>query len=197
MTERRSDTREQMLDSAATLIRERGASGTSIDDVLRHSGAPRGSIYHHFPRGRTQIIEEAVDRAGASIGTIIADAGDATPVETFDAFLAAWRANLRASDFRAGCPVLAVAIESGANAATLTDAAARAFGSWREALAELLRRHGVPAAQARRLATLVVASVEGAVALSRVEHDAQPLDDVGRELRELLRAATPPSRRCA
>lgn len=189
-----SDTRARMLDSAATLMRERGASGTSIDDVLSHSGAPRGSVYHHFPGGRTQIMEEAVDRAGASIGTIIADAGDATPLQTIDAFLAAWRANLQASDFRAGCPVLAVAIEAGNDTAELTDAAARAFGSWRDALSELLRRNQVPAAQARRLATMIVASIEGAVALCRVERDLQPLDDVGRELRALLRAATPAPR---
>lgn len=191
MTPRRSDTRERMLNSAATLMRERGASGTSVDDILNHSGAPRGSIYHHFPGGRTQIIEEAVDLAGASIGTIIADSADATPVQMLDAFLAAWRANLAASDFRAGCPVLAVAIESGQDTAQLTDAAARAFASWREALAQLLRRNQISAAHARRLATLIVASVEGAVALCRVEHDLQPLDDVGRELRALLRDAAP------
>jgi len=180
-----------MLNSAAALMRERGASGTSVDDILNHSGAPRGSIYHHFPGGRTQIIEEAVDLAGASIGTIIADSADATPVQMLDAFLAAWRANLAASDFRAGCPVLAVAIESGQDTAQLTDAAARAFASWREALAQLLRRNQISAAHARRLATLIVASVEGAVALCRVEHDLQPLDDVGRELRALLRDAAP------
>jgi AcrR family transcriptional regulator len=191
VTPRRSDTRERMLNSAATLMRERGASGTSVDDILNHSGAPRGSIYHHFPGGRTQIIEEAVDLAGASIGTIIADSADATPVQMLDAFLAAWRANLAASDFRAGCPVLAVAIESGQDTAQLTDAAARAFASWREALAQLLRRNQISAAHARRLATLIVASVEGAVALCRVEHDLQPLDDVGRELRALLRDAAP------
>lgn len=193
MSAPRSDTRERMLNSAAALMRERGASGTSIDEVLSHSGAPRGSIYHHFPRGRTQILEEAVDRAGASIGTIIAeaDSAHATPLQTIDAFLAAWRANLEASDFRAGCPVLAVAIESGPDSANLTDAAARAFASWRDALTGLLRRNEISPVQARRLATLIVASVEGAVALCRVERDLQPLDDVGRELRALLRAATP------
>jgi AcrR family transcriptional regulator len=188
---RRSDTRERMLNSAATLMRERGASGTSVDDILSHSGAPRGSIYHHFPGGRSQIIEEAVDLAGASIGAIIAGSVDATPVQMLDAFLAEWRANLAASDFRAGCPVLAVAIESGQDTAQLTDAAARAFGSWREALAQLLRRNQISPAHARRLATLIVASVEGAVALCRVERSLQPLDDVGRELRALLQEAAP------
>ncbi|HME48128.1 TetR/AcrR family transcriptional regulator, partial [Mycobacterium sp.] len=56
--------RERMVISAALLIRERGAHPTAIADVLEHSGAPRGSAYHYFPGGRTQLLCEAVDYAG-------------------------------------------------------------------------------------------------------------------------------------
>ena len=55
--------RERMVVSAALLIRERGAHSTAIADVLAHSGAPRGSAYHYFPGGRTQLLCEAVDYA--------------------------------------------------------------------------------------------------------------------------------------
>jgi AcrR family transcriptional regulator len=175
-----------MLDSAETLIRERGASGTSIDDVLAHSGAPRGSIYHHFPAGRTQILRETVERAGTGMTAQIAGAEGMGPLELFDAFLAIWRERLERSDFRAGCPVLAVAVESGDQPAELTAAAADAFASWRDALASLLRGAGCSPAEGRRRATLVVAAIEGAVALARVEHDLRPLDDVAYELRRLL-----------
>ncbi|MFJ9968655.1 TetR family transcriptional regulator [Streptomyces avermitilis] len=41
-----------MILSAAALLREYGASATNIDRVLAHNGAPRGSVYHHFPGGR-------------------------------------------------------------------------------------------------------------------------------------------------
>lgn len=190
MSPRASDARQRMLDSASALIRERGASGTSMDDVLQHSRAPRGSVYHHFPGGRAQLVEEVVDRAGSALGEVLHDAGDATPLATFDAFIAIWKASLQASNFRAGCPVLAVAVEANDEAPQLTQAAARAFGSWRDALDTLLRAHSASPARARRLATLTVAAVEGAVALSRVEHDTQPIDDVARELRALIREAT-------
>jgi AcrR family transcriptional regulator len=189
MSPRRSDARQRMLDSATALIRERGASATSLDDIIAHSRAPRGSVYYYFPGGRTQLIEEVVERAGASIQELIAGAGDLTPVEAFDAFIAAWRDGLAASCFRAGCPVLAVAIESNDETPQLTDAAARAFTGWRSALATLLRRHGVPPAEARRLSNLVVAAVEGAVAISRAERSTQPLDDVARTLRPALHDA--------
>jgi AcrR family transcriptional regulator len=184
MSPRRSDARKRMLDAASTLVRERGASATSLDDILAHSQAPRGSVYYHFPGGRTQLIEEALEHAGEDILQFIA--GDGTPAEVFAAFIAAWRDGLIASEFRAGCPVLAVAIEFNKETPQLTDAAARAFTSWRTAFAVLLRRHGVPPAEARRLSNLVIAAVEGAVAISRAEKSIQPLDDVARTLRPLL-----------
>lgn len=65
-----------MVASAALLIRERGAHATAISDVLEHSGAPRGSAYHYFPGGRTQLLGEAVDLAGEYIAGMI----DATPL---------------------------------------------------------------------------------------------------------------------
>ena len=79
-----------------------------------------------------------------------------------------------------------MAIETDDETRQLTEAAARAFTSWRSALAALLRRHGASPAKARRLANLVIAAVEGAVALSRADRSAQPLDDIARTLRPLL-----------
>jgi AcrR family transcriptional regulator len=175
-----------MLNSTATLIRERGASATSLDNILAHSGTPRGSIYHHFPGGREQLLEEAVDRAGAVVARLIAAAGNATPLEVFDAFVASWREGLEDTGFRAGCPVLAVSIEVDVHTPTLNAAAARAFTSWRGALIELLKLHGASPVRARRLAALIVAAVEGAVVLCRADRSLQPLDDVARELRPLL-----------
>jgi uncharacterized protein (TIGR00369 family) len=53
-----------MLRSTMIFLREYGADVTSIERVLAHSGAPCGSVYHHFPGGRTQLIDEAVALAG-------------------------------------------------------------------------------------------------------------------------------------
>ena len=95
---------------------------------------------------------------------------------------------LEDTDYRAGCPVVAVATEADAG---LNDAAARAFGSWQESLAEALRSGGVSPARARRLAALTVAGVEGAVVLCRATHSTRPLRDVGAELELALKSALP------
>ena len=103
--------RERMVVSAALLIRERGAHATAISDVLEHSGAPRGSAYHYFPGGRTQLLCEAVDYAGEHVAAII-DGADAS-LDLWDTLIDKYRRQLLDSDFRAGCPVVAVSVEAG------------------------------------------------------------------------------------
>ena len=72
--------------------RERGFSGTAFSDVIAHSGAPRGSIYHHFPGGRSQLAEEAVRYAGEFISAgVRAATRDDDPLAAVRAFLGWWR----------------------------------------------------------------------------------------------------------
>ena len=73
---RRGATREKMVRTAAVLLRENGVAGTTIDKVLATSGAPRGSVYHHFPGGRAQLLSEAVEFATDSIIELAGAAGE-------------------------------------------------------------------------------------------------------------------------
>jgi AcrR family transcriptional regulator len=174
-----------MVRSAAYLLRERGYSGTAFSDVIAHSGAPRGSIYHHFPGGKEQLAEEAVRYAGDFVAAgVRAATRDDDPVAAVRAFLGWWRRVLVDSDFRAGCPIVAVITES-----RLADAADGAFRRWQDALAAGLASAGATPERAARVATLVVASVEGATLLCRARRSLEPLDDVTAELEDLIATA--------
>ncbi|MEU2286549.1 TetR/AcrR family transcriptional regulator [Streptomyces sp. NPDC013178] len=187
MSPRRSDSRERMVASAAALLGEHGAAGVSIDRVLAHSGAPRGSVYHHFPGGRAQLIDEAVVFAGDVIAGLIETAvGAPDPLDAIDAFFTLWRERLLRSDFRAGCPVVAVAVETDDEAGEPARSAAAAFTRWQDALVALLLRHGLPEERSRRLASFIVAAVEGAVVLCRAEQSTAPLDAAAAEIHDLL-----------
>jgi len=172
-----------MVRSAVYLFRERGYTGTGFRDVIAHSGAPRGSIYHHFPGGKVQLAVEAMGYAGdfVAAGTESAiQEGD--PVAAVHAFIGWWRRVLVKSDFQAGCPIAAVTVESHEEAPQLADAAARAFRRWREALATGLMAGGCSAERAASLATLIVSAVEGATILCRAARNAAALDQVAVEL---------------
>ena len=194
MSPRKNGSRDRMVLSAAELLREYGASATSIDRVLAHSGAPRGSVYHHFPGGRAQLIDEAVTLAGDFVAGLIDAAMETAmetddPVQAVDAFVALWRGRLVESDFRAGCPVVAVAVETNDDAPQLARSAAAAFARWQEALAALFLRHGLAEERSRRLAAFVIAAVEGAVIMCRAERSTAPLEATATEIHDLLTSA--------
>src|SRR5215217_7099174 len=180
--------RERMVISAALLIRERGAHPTAIADVLEHSGAPRGSAYHYFPGGRTQLLCEAIDYAGEYIATRIAKADRG--LDALDRMVADYRKQLLDTDYRAGCPVVAVSVESGGadKQARVIERAAAAFGRWTELIAQRLIADGISTERADELAMLTTASIEGAIVVARASRDVKPLDVVHGQLRGLLAA---------
>jgi AcrR family transcriptional regulator len=184
--------RERMVVSAALLIRERGAHATAISDVLEHSGAPRGSAYHYFPGGRTQLLCEAVDYAGDHVGAIITEAEGS--LELLDTLIDKYRRQLLDTDFRAGCPIVAVSVEAGEQhdrerMAPVIERAAAAFDRWTELIARRFVADGIPPDQATELAVVATAAIEGAIVLARVSRDLTPLDLVHRRLRDSLLAA--------
>jgi len=182
--------RERMVASAALLIRERGAQSTAIADVLAASGAPRGSAYHYFPGGRTQLICEAVDFAADYIAGKVTEVSGG--VEMLDHLVAHYRKHLIATEFRAGCPVLAVAIEADPDnpdrTAPMIDRAAAAFRNWNRLIVGQLVADGIGRVRAEEIAVLIVASLEGALVLAQAARSVDPLDVVHRQLHNLLLA---------
>jgi AcrR family transcriptional regulator len=181
-----ADTRTRMVRGAARLVGTRGATSSSLRELAREAGVPLGSTYHHFPGGKQQLVEEAVRSVGNHITRIIESARDTGAGEALDVLTNEWRAVLESSGFRTGCAVLAVATEDDSDLSAL---ATSVFGSWQHQLADVLVHTGVSEERAPRLARMIVAAVEGAVALCRAEHSIAPLEDVTAELHLLVRDA--------
>ncbi|MFJ8946272.1 TetR/AcrR family transcriptional regulator [Streptomyces sp. NPDC102395] len=187
--------RERIVAGAADLISRRGLNATSIRDLAKHAGAPLGSTYHYFPQGKGQLATEAVRYAGEAVTGVLRRELDAGPAAGLRAFLALWRGVVVDSDFRAGCPVLAVSVEEPQSdeVPPALLAAAEAFEDWERLLADSLRGQGVDADGAEGLAALVVASVEGATAMCRAKRDVHPLNQVAQQLEALIEAALAPA----
>lgn len=185
-----SSARERMVESAVVLLAKNGYQATSFTSVLDHSGAPRGSIYHHFPDGKDQLIAAAVELAGARAVAVL-DSLDGSPAaEVVDGFMLLWRTVLERSDFGAGCSVLAVTVSG--ESAELLDGASAVFTAWGSRLTTLLEHGGVPAGDAAGLATMVMAASEGAVVLARAARSFEPLDSVTAQLTAMAERLTRP-----
>lgn len=190
-------TRDKMIAGAADLLRRWGMHATSMREVVRHSNTPRGSIAHHFPGGKRQLLEAAVQHAGQEVSVPLQRLmGKYGPVSGLASFIGLWRQVLEESGFEAGCAVLAVSIEKYASdqrepdpqqeheaQQTLLDQANEIFEEWRQIISSSLQQAGVPGARATGLAVLAIASIEGSVALCRAARSSEPLDQVWEELR--------------
>jgi TetR/AcrR family transcriptional regulator, lmrAB and yxaGH operons repressor len=178
--------RERMVASAVDLLARRGLQATSFSEVLQHSGAPRGSVYHHFPGGKEQMIGSALDAAGTRAIELLDRKAGESAEEITAWFLHIWREVLIRGKFEAGCAVLAVAVA--ADSSELLDQSARVFRTWRRHLAELLEQGGLRTEDAHRFAAVLVASSEGAVVLARAEQSLEPFDLVAGQLVDQVRA---------
>jgi TetR/AcrR family transcriptional repressor of lmrAB and yxaGH operons len=181
-----SDSRASMVRSAASLIRSHGVNATSFSDVLADSGAPRGSIYHHFPEGKQQLAEDAVRWTSERVLAAQRACPATTPREVLDCFVGMWRRVVLASGGAAGCVVAGVAVDSDAAAGAVMDLVRSTFRSWVDLLTEQFAATGVPEQSARPLAVATLAGMEGALILCRAERDVAPLDAVAEQLALLL-----------
>ena len=174
-----------MLESAVHLLRDCGAAHVTIGAVITHSKSPRGSVYHHFPHGRNQILAEALERAGTVVSSSIETAHKDGATAVLDTFITLARANIppkRGADLGA---VIAVASEAGADA-DLAEQAAAIIALWTSLVAASLEAQDVGRKEATHFATRAMATIVGVVVLSRTSDITTPLDDIAAELTDLL-----------
>ncbi|WP_344613527.1 TetR/AcrR family transcriptional regulator [Dactylosporangium salmoneum] len=176
------EVRGKMVEGAALLLAKQGLQATSFSEVLKATGAPRGSIYHHFPEGKDQLVDAALELVAGRMLAGLGELDGRGAVEITRYVIGAWRFVLDRSRLRAGCAVLAVTVA--ADSEPLLDRAAAIFRAWRARLTELYAAAGVEPAAAARFATSVIAATEGAVVLCRAERSLEPLELVGEELLE-------------
>lgn len=181
-------TRELMIEGAVHLLGTRGLQGASLHEVLDYTGAPRGSIYHHFPGGKVELIREALDAAGRRHDEAVA-AAPSSIEGIVEAFLAFWRTLLVGSGFESGCPILAVTVAEPDG--PMHDKAAEVFERSLSHLAAVLTEAGADAEEAREYATLLLASAEGAVVLARAQRDLAPFQVVESRLRRMMPSPRP------
>ncbi|SFC97043.1 TetR/AcrR family transcriptional regulator [Streptomyces aidingensis] len=185
--------RERMVFAAAQLIRRQGVTATGMREVVAEAAAPRGSLQHHFPGGKEQLVNEAVAWAGryaaGRVARFVAAMDRPTPSGLFAAMAGQWIDEYQRDGYARGCPVVAATADRADAAEPTRQAAEAAFAEWTGAVAGALTGMGVPAGRAGPLATLMISALEGAIVLARAEHSVRALETVAAELGPLLDAA--------
>jgi TetR/AcrR family transcriptional repressor of lmrAB and yxaGH operons len=162
----RSDAKSKMVKAARQLIRERGYHATAMSDVLELSAAPRGSVYFHFPGGKTQLAVEAAKAYASEQADLIS------------AYVTRARENLIKSNYTEGCTIAPLVLEGARESDLLANAGSAAFSLIIESLAFQFAFFGMGRASARELAEVVVSGVEGALVTARALRSPAPFDSM-------------------
>lgn len=181
-------TRDRFLQATAELLERKGYQGTGLVEILDAGGAPRGSLYYHFPDGKEQLVAEAVEEVGRALAARVRMELDSPHLlpQAVAAFVRQIAREVEAAHFKTGGPLQTVALESAATSERVNRACRRGYRRLLEAVADRLRAEGWPQGQADGTAHFLVAAVEGGILLSRTLHSTDPLRQVARQLERYL-----------
>ena len=177
-----SDNRERMLEAAISLMRRTGLSGAAVNEVVRVSRAPKGSMYHYFPGGKQQLAAEAIERYASRVAEFLETtlSGPRTPAGKVRALFAAYARRIEDAQFCASCAAGAVSLDLDAELEPLRQHVNAAFAGWVDTIATQFRSHNARAADS--FASLVLSTIEGAYIRSRAARSSAPFTEAGRWL---------------
>jgi TetR/AcrR family transcriptional repressor of nem operon len=180
------ETRQQIVAAAAPLFNQRGYAGCSMGDVMEATGLEKGGLYRHF-RSKEELAAAALAYAmGESVKLKV------QPVETGVDALTALRAYVERfvtspSAVAGGCPLMNAAVEHDDGNAALRAVARKGFADWKERLVAQVERGKRERVIGRKvdaawLADTMIATLEGALMLSRIQRSVEPLRHAQRSL---------------
>lgn len=186
-----TDTRTRMIEATALLLRRRGYHGTSLNDILSASAAPRGSLYFHFPGGKDQLVVEVTRASVAEVterlGAQLAAEND--PAVAVHHIYQSVARMLEDNEFSLGCPIAPVVLDAPNDVPDLAEICRSAFEQWIGLLRQAFVRAGVAERRAQALALLVESSLEGLMVIARATRDRAPLNAVADEVAALIEQA--------
>lgn len=184
-----SSAREHILQTTCDLMEKQGYHGTGLNEIVKESGAPKGSLYHYFPEGKEQITSEAVLQSGKATAERIQNelSGSTNAAKAIHDFVLNIADHVESSGFAAGSPLTSVAMETATKSERINSACREAYTLLETAFKEKLLESGFTKLKAEEeLGTFIIAAVEGGIILSRTYHSGNSLRTVAKYLKVLL-----------
>jgi TetR/AcrR family transcriptional repressor of lmrAB and yxaGH operons len=183
--------RDQIVETTCTLLEIQGYHATGLNQIIKDSGTPKGSLYYYFPGGKEELAMEAVGQAGAMVLRRIREnlASHPDPVEAIRNFIIRIAQQVELSGFRTGGPITTIAMETASTSVRLREQCHAIYSSWQREFAHKLAQSGLAEERAKRLAVLIIAAIEGGIILCRTSRNREPLESVAEEIALLVAAA--------
>jgi TetR/AcrR family transcriptional repressor of nem operon len=183
-------TRQEIIRKAAPIFNQRGYEGAALSDLMKATGLEKGGIYRHF-ESKEQLAAEAFDYAwqealGARVGGLEEISNSVDRLKQLVTNFVERRGTIPG-----GCPLLNTAVDTDDGNSVLRERARKALGGWQNYITSAVQagvkaREMRPKVDAKRIATLIISSLEGAIMLCRLERSDEPLRIVRAHLDDYL-----------
>lgn len=183
-------TRERIIAQAAPIFNKQGFAGSSMHDVMAATGLEKGGIYRHF-RSKEELAVESFRYALSK-----AEKVRTSNVESSQGAVEHLQSLVRQfveapSGVPGGCPLMNTAIDTDDGNPVLRALAKQGLADWKARISHIVKR-GVkngeiaPKTDPRRIANVIIATLEGALMMSRLEGTKTTLEDARTALDSLL-----------
>ncbi|MDQ6692938.1 MAG: TetR/AcrR family transcriptional regulator [Chloroflexota bacterium] len=172
--------RDQIVETTCDLLDLQGYHATGLNEIVRASGSPKGSLYYYFPGGKEELTEKALEHVGGIVRERIERhlKSEPAPGKAICSFIRLVAINVEASGYKSGGPITTVALETAATSDRLRATCERIYASWQRLFKLKLEAGGLQSEQAEALATLTLASLEGGILLCRTQRSPKPLQQI-------------------
>jgi len=178
--------RDRIVESTLNLLRQGGLSAAGLNEIVTHAQAPKGSLYHYFPGGKTELVAAALLAYSDQIDTLLRDVLETSvPIDKrVRALFRSIEGRMAASGYAQSCAVGAVVLDLPAEEDGLRKICHAILKRWAETARQQMPEF--PEALRMPLARTLVTLLEGAQLLARAERGGRPL----REAAEAFLAIT-------
>jgi TetR/AcrR family transcriptional regulator, transcriptional repressor for nem operon len=186
------DRRAEILDIAARLIAEHGFTQTSVEDVIREAKLSGKSHFYHYFKSKEELgyavlnrqFERFTERGLAILREPMID-----PLERLNLFIDSLVTVQAAQGCKRGCPFGSLAAEMADAHEGFRARIETVFERWAGQIQSLLweaRTQLDDDVDAARLSRFIIATLEGALLMSRVQRDVAVLQGIAADLKRFV-----------
>ena len=185
---KKQDTKDIILQSATRLFQRQGYNGTGLNQIIEESGAPKGSIYYHFPNGKEEIALEAISvMRKLVLGGAEKDlSGGNSASEAFQSYINNIATVFDRKECVEGLSIGLIASETASTHEKLRHACEMVFKDWQSLYADILEKYGCDKERTEELGITIAAMIEGACIMSSTYQNGDPLRVIAKQVSWLL-----------
>ncbi|OCA91902.1 TetR/AcrR family transcriptional regulator [Pseudobacillus wudalianchiensis] len=183
------DTKSQIISTATALFQQKGYKGVGLSEILKACGITKGSLYHHFPNGKEELLIACLQLLNEAITTDIEDIFErhSTAEEATEAMIEKLIADFEREGTVTGYTFSSMVSEMASLSEPVRQACSFLYIKIQGIYADKLAADGFSKEKADSIALMMTASIEGGIMLCLTQKASDPLKVISGVLSNLLK----------